>query len=115
VSSAQVAGAVQRALELAGARQDEVRLIATVENKRFEPGLNEFCAQNGIPLRSVSLQHIANSRLRYRRSRLVQRTLGIGGVAVPCAILGGSKTQLIQGKMKWNNVTVAVARERSDW
>ncbi|MFW6181118.1 MAG: cobalamin biosynthesis protein [Spirochaetota bacterium] len=115
VSSAQVEEALHRALELAGARLEEVRLIATAENKRAEPGLTEFCARSGILLRSVSLHHIAHSRLGYRRSRLVERTLGVGGVAVPCAILGGIKTQLIQEKVRWNNVTVAVARERSDW
>jgi cobalamin biosynthesis protein CbiG len=42
-------------------------------------------------------------------------TLGIDAVAEPCALLGGSKTELILEKQIYNKITIAIAAERLEW
>jgi cobalt-precorrin 5A hydrolase len=115
VSAEDVGEAVSRALDRIGSTMEEVRVVATVSRKKNEPGLLRFCEERGIPLRSISVDEIRESRIRFRESPFVREVLGIGAVAVPCALLGGRKTELILDRIEWKKVTAAVAREHFDW
>ncbi len=107
--------AVDVALHKLEREKEEIRLIATIERKKVEEGLLRYCSENEIPLRSISAEEIKESRIAFRESRFVRRILGVGGVAVPCALLGGHKTKLILDRIVWGKVTVAAAMENLDW
>jgi cobalt-precorrin 5A hydrolase len=115
VSAGEIGEAVSRALSKLGRSIEDVRLISTAERKKDEEGLLRYCEEKGIPLRSVSVAEIRESRIRVRESPLVRRVLGVGAVAVPCALLGGRKTELLLDRTIWKRVTVAAAREHFDW
>jgi cobalt-precorrin 5A hydrolase len=44
-------------------------------------------------------------------SPFVQKTVGVGGVAEPCALLGGVQTRLICPKTVYPGLTLALAEE----
>lgn len=115
VSSEDVKAAVDKALEESGEKIENVRLAATVEIKKAEQGLLEFCRQNEIPLRFIAIKEIENARLNVRESEFVKQTIGVGAVAEPCALLAAQKPELIQERIQHQNVTVAVARENLEW
>lgn len=107
--------AIHNALTVAGCTIDELRVVATVDAKQHETGIVSFCQKYAVPLRILSREEIKEARIQCNESALVKKTLGIGAVAVPCALLGGKKTALIKEKMVWKQVTVALAREHCMW
>jgi cobalt-precorrin 5A hydrolase len=107
--------AIYKALHRLRRKKDEIRLIATIERKKNEEGLLQYCSENEIPLRSISAEEIRESRIVFRESGFVRRVLGVGGVAVPCALLGGYKTKLILDRIVCGKVTVAASMENLDW
>jgi cobalt-precorrin 5A hydrolase len=115
IANEDVERAVNMALHKLGRKKDEIRLIATIERKKDEEGLLCYCSENDIPLRSISAEEIRESRIVFRESGFVRRVLGVGAVAVPCALLGGHKTKLILDRIVCSKVTVAAALENLDW
>ncbi|MBD3315304.1 MAG: cobalamin biosynthesis protein CbiG [Chitinivibrionales bacterium] len=115
VSAQDIETAVITALDNAGCDPAELRLIATVDAKEREEGLLAFCQKHKLPLRVISREEIREARINCEESEFVRKTLGIGAVAVPCALLGGTKTQLITDRIACCQVTVALARENCMW
>ncbi len=115
VSADDIESAVNTALSNAGYTFEELRLVATVDAKEHEEGLLTFCKLHNLPLRIISREEIRAAKIQCKESEFVMKTLGIGAVAEPCALLGGSKTELILEKYAYNRVTVALAIERCDW
>lgn len=115
VSAQDIESAVRAALSSAGHTIGELRLVATVDAKEHEEGLLAFCESHNLPLRVISREEIRAAKIQCNESEFVMNTLGIGAVAEPCALLGGSRTELIQEKQACNRVTVALAIEHCDW
>ncbi len=115
VSSEDVHGALHKALDKSEYSLKDIRQIVTIDIKEHEKGLLDFCNKNSIPLRILSREQIGEARINCEESEFVNQTIGIGAVAVPCALLGGTKTALITERIAWNNVTVALARENCTW
>jgi cobalt-precorrin 5A hydrolase len=115
VSSAAIEEALSKALTSVNQTLESVRVVATVDKKKYEPGLLRFCEKYSLPLRVFSPCEIREARIRCEESEFVKKTLGIGAVAVPCAILAGKKTKLIKERLVWRQVTVAIAQEYYMW
>ena len=103
--------AVVQALGSVNAAAGDVRLAATVEDKRDEAGLIEAVEGFGIPLLFVSKRRINDSAREFSESPAARRHLGVKAVAEPCALLSGRDTTLIVPKIIHQGVTVAVVRE----
>ncbi|MGB5233382.1 MAG: cobalamin biosynthesis protein [Desulfoprunum sp.] len=86
--------------------------IATIDAKIGEEGLVRYAATNGLPLRCFTKERL-NRIPGITESVHALAAVGAKGVAEPAAMLaaasGDDPGQLIVGKMKWNNVTTAVA------
>ncbi len=95
-----------------GRQLKEVRLIASVEDKRGEKGFFRLSERLNIPLKFISKTWIKTVENNFPKSELVKNTLGIYSVAEPCAILGGFGCQLLLPKIKMNGTTIAIAEER---
>lgn len=110
VSAARIEVAVRKAL---GARRlDEVREIATVDIKAEEPGLREFCAQQGLPLRVFARAALAARPWVTQASDWVQQNLGLDGVCEPCALLACTRGSLLVPKLSFDGVAVAVVADQ---
>lgn len=104
--------AMMEGLRLTGRKLSEVRLIASVEDKRDEKGLSQLSERLYIPLKFIPRTLIMTVEDNFPKSELVKKTLGIYSVAEPCAILGGFRCQMILPKRKMKGITIAIAEER---
>ncbi|GFP34656.1 cobalt-precorrin 5A hydrolase [Candidatus Hakubella thermalkaliphila] len=103
--------AITEGLKMRGLSLGEVMRIATVEIKKNETGLEEACAELGVPLTFVPCYKIANFGGKYQKSDLVRKKIGLDGVSEPCALLAGRRAKLILPKTVICGVTIAIARE----
>jgi cobalamin biosynthesis protein CbiG len=84
--------------------------ITTVDKKRGEKGLEEFCARHGLPLRFYDADAINRIKTPSPKSEHALRVMGVQGVAEPCSILGSKGGELLRHKVKLKNMTIALAR-----
>jgi cobalt-precorrin 5A hydrolase len=115
VSSGDIEAAMVHALNSIDCSVRDLRLVTTVDAKQNEEGLLIFCESHDLPLRIISREEIRCARIQCAKSEFVKMTLGIDAVAEPCALLGGSKTELILEKQIYNKITIAIAAERLEW
>jgi cobalt-precorrin 5A hydrolase len=90
----------------------DVRLIASVEDKRGEKGFFQLSERLNIPLKFIPKTLINTVDGNFSKSELVKNILGIYSVAEPCAVLGGFRCQLLLPKTKMKGATIAIAEER---
>lgn len=104
--------AMKEGLGLISRKLKEVRLIASIEDKRDEKGLLQLSERLNIPLKFIHKVLIKTVEEGFSKSELVKNTLGVYSVAEPCAMLGGFRCQLLLPKTKMKGTTIAVAEER---
>jgi cobalt-precorrin 5A hydrolase len=114
VSRAELAGALEEFLAEAAFSRLAVRNLATIDLKRGEAGLLEFAGENRWPLTFYSKDQL-NTVAGLTRSAAVYRATGAQGVAEPAARLSAGTDNLLIGKKKWKNVTLALARADCTW
>ena len=90
----------------------EVREVATVDAKKSEPGLLEFCTRHTLPLRVFSNAMLAARPWVSQSSAWVEQTLGVPGVCEPCALLTSPRATLLTPKTTLHGVAVSVAEDR---
>ena len=90
------------------------RNLASIDLKNDEKGLLEFANQNRYAIDFYDKDTL-NSVPDLTASPAVLKATGAQGVAEPAAILSSSSGQLIIGKQKWQDVTIAVARAPWPW
>jgi cobalt-precorrin 5A hydrolase len=106
----------QQALDdLCGAHRIDPRAIAglaSIDLKNDEEGLLDFAEQQHLPIRFFSKDEL-NTVAGITTSKAALKATGAKGVAEPAAVLAASSEssdgRLYIRKMKWKNVTVAVA------
>jgi cobalt-precorrin 5A hydrolase len=111
MSGEHLAEAVRQALSTAGRDLAEVRLLATADVKRDEPGLHEAAALLGLPLRIIASQEIRASTREFEHSAFVEQQVRLPAVAEPAALLAGRRTSFILRRQTYQGVTVAIAEE----
>ena len=99
-------------LKKIGRDVNEVRLIASVEDKSDEQGLFQLSEKLNIPLKFISKKLIKTVEDNFTKSETVKKALGIYSVAEPCAQLGGFRCQIILPKTKYTQTTIAIAEEK---
>lgn len=90
----------------------EVRLIASVEDKKNEKGFFQLSKKLNIPLKFIPKTLIKTVEHNFSKSELVKKTLGVYSVAEPCAVLGGFRCQILLQKTKLFQTTIAIAEEK---
>ena len=85
-----------------------VRSLASVDLKNDEPGLLAFAADNGYSINFFSRDEL-NGVSGVSTSAAVLKAIGAKGVAEPAAVLASGGGRLLVKKMKWANVTIAIA------
>jgi cobalt-precorrin 5A hydrolase len=115
VQSEAIIQAIQEALRQAGEDMRAVRLLASADIKRNEPGLLEAARLLGISVRFIDGEEIRASARAFTPSDFVRKKVSLPAVAEPAALLAGRRTQLILPRIKIGGVTVALARESFSW
>ncbi len=91
-----------------------IRNLASIDLKKDEPGLLELAEENGWKIRFYSKDEL-NKVPGISRSEAVLKATGAVAVAEPAALLSAEAKKLIVGKMKWKNVTIAIAQSKTDF
>ena len=106
---------MQTALASDAIALERVRLLATADVKRNEPGLIRAARELGLCLRIISSERIRAAGAAFTPSEFVKAKVNLPAVAEPAALLAGWRTSLIRKKTIINSVTVAIARENFSW
>lgn len=110
---AEIAAAVDETFRLHGLHREAVAGLATIDAKIDEAGLLEFAQQRRLPLGYFSKERL-NAVRGLSVSPQVMAAVGATGVAEPAAMLAAASGdtgwgELLVGKIKWKNVTTAIA------
>ncbi|MCF8010828.1 MAG: cobalt-precorrin 5A hydrolase [Clostridiales bacterium] len=110
---------VKKALEeaLSGITEGVKRLtaLATIDLKANEAGICRAADLYDLPVKVISRKQVQELQVSYEESEFVKKTIGVGGVCEPAAILATSPGRIVVHKMKLGPVTVAVAEEKLWW
>lgn len=105
VQSKEIIDAISCALDEIGTKLDEVKVIATVEDKR-ESVIVDVADKLKKPLIFVKKEEINKMKIRETKARII----GVKNVAEACAIYASRYGKLILPKKIYGGVTVAIAR-----
>lgn len=89
--------------------QLSIRNLASIDLKNDEEGLLAFAEEQGWRLEFFAKEEL-NRVENVTVSEAALRNVGAIGVAEPAALLSAQSNDLLVGKRKWHNVTMAVAR-----
>lgn len=90
-------------------RPEAVRKAATIDVKRDEPGLLDFCRRRGWPIEYLSAAQLNAVPGTFTESDFVREAVGVGNVCERAALSGGGR--LIAPKRAEGGVTVAVCEQ----
>lgn len=91
-----------------------VARIASIDIKKDEQGLVDFAHKSGLEMLFFSSREL-NCVNGVSESSIVMKATGAKGVAEPAAVLAAGNGKLLVRKMKWKDVTVAIAMDASPW
>ena len=113
VSADGIEAAVSQALCSAHIDPMAIASAASIDVKKDEEGLLEFCRRRAIPVQFYSADELMNAAGVFSPSEFVKRTVGVDNVCERAAMLdAGIGAALILRKTCANGVTVAVAQEK---
>ena len=111
VTAAEIAALVDETLALHRLSPLSVRSISSIDRKSDEPGLLQFSEARTWPLVTYSAAELASVQADWSHSKLVDRAVGVGGVAEPAALLCAAASSLLVRKVKTGRVTLAIVRK----
>ncbi len=105
-----IASLVDEVLETGGIHPAAVKEVGTIDLKKDEPGLLEFCRERGWPLEWHPAEELKQAAGEFTPSAFVQSVTGVDNVCERAAVMHGGK--LIVKKTARDGVTVAAAVEK---
>ena len=83
--------------------------VCTIDLKRDEKGLLEFCKKEGLPLQTYSSDELSGVAGEFSASGFVEEITGVDNVCERSAVRGCGDGRLVLKKTVWEGVTMAVA------
>ena len=102
---------VTQVLEDYGIFPEAVKLAASIDLKKEEPGLCTYCEKYGIPFQTFSKEELEQAEGTFTGSEFVKQTTGVDNVCERSAMCAGGEKILVH-KTAHDGVTVAVAVEK---
>ncbi|MBA3003606.1 MAG: cobalt-precorrin 5A hydrolase [Desulfurivibrio sp.] len=109
VPVAEIRQACDELFEQEGLSRLSIRNLASIDLKQDETGLLACADELGVRIDFFSKEEL-NRVVNITISEAALRNVGAIGVAEPAALLSAESNDLLVGKRKWHNVTMAVAR-----
>ncbi len=110
-----IVDAVEKVLAGIPAGHQRVKSLATVDIKKDEEGIKYAAELYGVPVEIISRTDIEKLTGTFEESEFVKKTVGVGGVCEPAAMLACNQGRVVVPKRKMKAVTVAVAEEKLWW
>ncbi len=107
-----IRAAVNAVLERTGLDHRAIRCAASIDLKKDEAGLLEYCGEMKLPVTFYSAETLRAVPGEFTPSELVQRVTGVDNVCERAALLG-AETILVR-KQAAGGVTVALAAEKTE-
>ena len=108
VSSQVLEDALAAFLDRTGVCEQAVSAVASIDLKKEEPGLLDFCAAHGWPLKTYPAEQLRAVEGQFNPSAFVQGVTGVDNVCERSAVLASGGT-LCQGKTAGDGITMALA------
>lgn len=105
--------AVKETLTLMKIEKESLLCVCSIELKKEEQGLIQFCREWNLPFLVFSKEELEKAEGDFTDSAFVKQTVGVSNVCERSAVWGSENGKLIQKKRAGNGVTVAVAIK--DW
>lgn len=107
--------AVEKVLADIPGGKSRIKALASIDIKKNEAGIKYAAKYYGVPLQIISRGAIEELEGVFEESEFVKKTVGVGGVCEPAAIIASNRGKVIIPKRKIKSVTVAVAEEKLWW
>ena len=95
-------------LNRTGVCEQAVSAVASIDLKKEEPGLLDFCAAHGWPLKTYPAEQLREVEGQFTPSAFVKGVTGVDNVCERSAVLASGGT-LCQGKTAGDGITMALA------
>lgn len=96
----------------AGLSIESLKAIATLDFKANEDCILEAARELNTHVLGISIEEVKRVERNYEISEHVREKIGVGAVSEPIAVIAGNNANLIQRKVKFKGVTVAIAEEK---
>ena len=83
--------------------------VCSIDLKKNEPGLLEFCKAHELPFITYSSKELSRVPGEFSASGFVEEITGVDNVCERSAVLGADDGRLVMKKLAWEGVTMAVA------
>lgn len=107
-----IAGAVRQCLKDNNIRSEAVYAVASIDMKKQERGIIEFCKNKKLPFLTYSSHELQSLEGEYSHSSFVEQVTGVSNVCERSA-MAAAGGRLVCGKRVYDGVTVAIAQCRS--
>ena len=113
-SAEQIEAAVKQVLDQNQISMNSLARAASIDVKKEEPGLLEFCRRRQIPLLTYTAEELSETEHEEElsESEFVKQVTGVGSVCERSALRASGRKKLLQGKAAADGVTLAVALEK---
>lgn len=88
-----------------------IQAVASIELKKEETGIVEFCKKNQIPFLTLSKERLEAVEKEFIYSDFVKQSVGVGSVAEACAVYAVPNANLLYGKTILDGITIALAEK----
>ena len=95
-------------LDRTGVCEQAVSAVASIDLKKEEPGLLDFCAAHGWPLKTYPAEQLREVEGQFTPSAFVKGVTGVDNVCERSAVLASGGT-LCRGKTAGDGITMALA------
>ena len=106
-----IISAVAEALNSLNIDVRSIKHFATVDLKKNEAGIFEAARYYDAEVKIVSREEIKTVEKNFSCSEFVKKTIGVGGVCEPCAMLTASGGHFLMTKKSYNGITLSVWEE----
>jgi len=112
-TEAEIAQYAERALTGLGLSFEDCAGVASIDLKKEEPGLLEFCGKRNLRFETYSAETLAEVKGDFSHSAFVSQVTGVDNVCERAALfMAGEGGRLILKKQAENGVTVALAERK---
>lgn len=102
--------AVEDFLEGAGVSPLALKAVASIDLKRDEPALIDFCRERGLPFQTFSAGELEEAEGPFSSSEKVRKVTGVDNVCERAAVLGAAGGPLLRSKTLYPGIALALAR-----
>jgi cobalt-precorrin 5A hydrolase len=114
-SKEQIKSAVFDFLQRNNKSLNSIKCLATIDLKKDEKGLLEFCKEMNLELKIILRQEIENIEESFTCSEFVKEKVGVASVAEPCSVLASTRGRLICKKTAYQGITLALSEEEKEY